>query len=76
MNYALARTGSSTALGGFLKRLTASRRVEHEQSLSVLVGDSRPAVGHDILDFSARVFATVVGPPLVTPHPGGFKRRH
>ena len=31
------------------------------------------AVCHDILDFCARVVATVVALP---PHPGGFRRRH
>jgi hypothetical protein len=36
---------------------------------------TRRVVRHDILHFSARVFATIVALASATPHPGGFKRR-
>ena len=50
----------------------------HKDALKVLdisTEMNRPAVCHDILDFCARVVATLVALPLATPHPGGFKRR-
>ena len=40
----------------------------------VISQEERGAVCHDILDFSARVLATVVARPLATTHSGGFRR--